>query len=113
VSIDHGESSAAPGVISRTLSCRRRGVHGREPLPVASSPLIRAFDCRWLTGLDPFPLFRSSSPSPFSAQRLVRPSVSPGQFLLRAGQSDPIRFDPTRLFGDFFYLTEKPFNFPD
>ncbi|PKI49984.1 hypothetical protein CRG98_029627 [Punica granatum] len=48
--------------ISRALSCRRRGVPGRESPPAASpSPLPPIPAALWLTGLGLFPLLRRSS----------------------------------------------------
>ncbi|OWM77440.1 hypothetical protein CDL15_Pgr016837 [Punica granatum] len=38
VQIGHRAVQAVPRAISRALSCRRRGIQGREPPPAASPP---------------------------------------------------------------------------
>ncbi|OWM67439.1 hypothetical protein CDL15_Pgr019899 [Punica granatum] len=89
--------------ISRALSCCCRGVQGREPPPAAPSPPFSATPTAFqLMSLDP--ILASQVQPKSSAQRLSR-AVSPS--------GRPVRSDPTRLFGDFFYFTEKPLNFPD
>ncbi|PKI64491.1 hypothetical protein CRG98_015113 [Punica granatum] len=100
--IDYGGVPAAPRATSR--------VQGREPPPPASSPPLPPISVAlWQTGLGPVRFFSQAQPKPSQAQRPVQPSFSSGRFLLRAG--DPIRSDPTRLSGDFFYLQRSTSTF--
>ncbi|PKI07516.1 hypothetical protein CRG98_049590, partial [Punica granatum] len=84
-------ASAVSRTVTRALSCRRRGLQGREPLPPASSPPLPLIPAVLrLTGLGQVRFSSQAQPKPSQAQL---PQSSPAFFRAISPSGGPVRSD--------------------